>query len=266
MAWSEPLSLQVVIDRGEDASVIVRLAGEFDAASAKLARCAVEQLSAETSQIVLDLSQVAFLSSAGVRFLLAARARTNAVGGELILRNPTSAVRRVLELAGILPVISPGKTGGAGGQAAFGPDVVAICEAMVASAVRIGGATMGNAQVVDPATGTLRIAAQHGFRRPFLDFFETVHGQESACGAAMAAGEPVWVADVATSPIFAGTPAWEVMLEAGCHAVASVPVLARDGSVTAMISTHRRRPTTWTDDQKSQLKALAASAGELLAV
>jgi anti-anti-sigma factor len=274
MGWSavlsESLGLRVAVDRGEDASVTVRLAGESGVASAKLARSALEQLGAETKRIVLDLSQVTCLSSAGIRLLLTARARASAVGGEFMIRNPTSAVRRVLELTGILPVISPGEPGGIsdqaaiGDQAAFGPDVVAICEAVVASAIRVGGAAMGNAQIADPATGALWIVAQRGFRRPFLDFFETVHGEESACGAALGAGQPVWVVDVATSPIFAGTPAGEVMREAGCHAVASVPVLAGDGSVTAMISTHRRRPTTWTEGQKSQLEALAASVGELL--
>jgi hypothetical protein len=56
------------------------------------------------------------------------------------------------------------------------------------------------------------------------------------------------------------------MLEAGCQAVASVPALANDGSVLAMISVHRRRPTTWDDRQKQELEAVAASLGRLLSV
>lgn len=264
MASSEHLGLRVDVHRGEDASVTVSLAGEFDLASAELARNAVQQLGPGTKQIVLDLSGVTFFSAAGVRFVLAARARASAVGGELILHQASSAVRQVFELTGVLPLICAGEPGGMARRAALDPEVVSICDAVVASAIRASGAAMGNAQVVDPATGALRIVAQHGFRRPFLDFFQTVRDEDSACGAALAAGQPVWVSYVATSEVFAGTPALDVMLEAGSQAVASVPVLGSDGSVIAMISTHHRQPTTWTDDQKRQLEALAASTGWLL--
>jgi hypothetical protein len=56
------------------------------------------------------------------------------------------------------------------------------------------------------------------------------------------------------------------MLEAGCQAVASVPALACDGSVLAMISVHRRRPMAWNDQQKQELETVAASLGRLLSV
>ena len=264
MGLSEHVGLRVDVCRGEHARATVSLAGEFDLAAAEAARGAVEQVESGTKQIVLDLSGVTFFSAAGARFLLAARARAAAVGSEIVLRHPSSAVRQVLELTGVLPLLCDGEPGGAVRRVSLDPDVVSVCDAVVASAIRATGAPMGNAQIVDPETGALRIVAQHGFRRPFLDFFQIVRDKDSACGTALAAGQPVWVSYVATSEVFAGTQALDVMLEAGSQAVASVPVLDGDGNVIAMISTHHRQPTTWTDDQKHQLKALAATTSRLL--
>jgi hypothetical protein len=36
------------------------------------------------------------------------------------------------------------------------------------------GADLGNLQIRDPTDGTLRIAAQSGFEREFLEYFEVV--------------------------------------------------------------------------------------------
>jgi GAF domain-containing protein len=142
--------------------------------------------------------------------------------------------------------------------------VVSTCKAAVAEAIRVSGADAGNAQLVDRSTGALRIVAQQGFKRPFLNFFAIVHDEESACGTALAAGEPVWVPEVARSPVFAGTPALDVMLDAGSQAVASLPVRAYDGHVTAMISVHYHQPTTWTAQQRQQLAVIAAETGRLM--
>lgn len=56
---------------------------------------------------------------------------------------------------------------------------------VVKAAPQITGATMGNLQLVDPASGGLRIAAPYGFGKPFLDFFECVHENHGSvrCGA-----------------------------------------------------------------------------------
>ena len=80
----------------------------------------------------------------------------------------------------------------------------------------IDGASMANAQIVDAPTCGLRIVAHSGFPPEFLDFLELVgHTSDSACGDALANARAVSVADTARSPIFAGSPALEVMLDAG---------------------------------------------------
>jgi hypothetical protein len=102
------------------------------------------------------------------------------------------------------------------------------------------GAHKGNIQLVD-GQGKLRIAASFGFDRRFLDFFDVVHTEGTACGTALKQGRRVVVPDVAASPIFAGTDAGEAMLLADCRAVQSTP-LVHDGRVFGVISTHWRTP------------------------
>src|SRR5262245_12197245 len=51
-------------------------------------------------------------------------------------------------------------------------------------ALSLSGAERGNVQVVHPETGSLTIAAQHGFGTEFLDYFAVVDDDGSACGRA----------------------------------------------------------------------------------
>jgi anti-sigma B factor antagonist len=53
------------------------------------------------NQIVLDLSGVEYMSSAGLREMVAALKRVRKGTGDLRLANPSDRVREVLELAGL---------------------------------------------------------------------------------------------------------------------------------------------------------------------
>ena len=70
------------------------------------------------------------------------------------------------------------------------------------AAIEITGAQMGNIQLLE--ADVLRITAQRGFERPFLEFFASVHGDQAACGAALQRAERVIVDDVVTSPSLSG--------------------------------------------------------------
>ena len=147
----------------------------------------------------------------------------------------------------------------------IGRDGIAVLNLAIDRAMVIDGASMANAQVLDVRRGGLWIAAHSGFPTEFLDFFEFVeHDSNASCGAALANASAVCVPDTERSPIFAGSRALDVMLDAGSRAVASVPVASPNGDVIAMISTHHRRPASWTDRQKLGLERLARTAGRIL--
>jgi PAS domain S-box-containing protein len=129
--------------------------------------------------------------------------------------------------------------------------------------IEITAADMGNIQLLDDA-GRLRIVAHCGFDAPFLEFFEKVQHGMAACGSALQKGERVIVEDVASSPVFAGTPAREVMLAAEAHAVQSTPLVSRSGRVLGMFSTHYRRPQRPSERELRLLDLLARQAADLI--
>jgi GAF domain-containing protein len=98
-------------------------------------------------------------------------------------------------------------------------DQLAAEQEILDAAIEITHADLGNVQLVDRASGVLRIGAQRGFEAEFLDFFDAVHDGVAACGSAMQSGRRVIVEDVANDPIFEGTKACDILLAAGVLAV-----------------------------------------------
>jgi hypothetical protein len=139
-------------------------------------------------------------------------------------------------------------------------DLGAILATAVDAALQLTGADMGNVQLFDPAIGRLQIEAQHGFERPFLEFFENVHEGQAACGRALALAERVIVEDVTKSPIFVGTPGLDVMLEARARAVQSIPLIGSSGRLLGVLSTHYHRPQCSTESELRLLDLLARVA------
>jgi hypothetical protein len=140
----------------------------------------------------------------------------------------------------------------------------ALLTEIVNLALKFTNADMGNIQLFDPTFGALRIEAQCGFTQPFLDFFNQVHHGEAACGTAMKRTRRVIVDDVTQSPIFRGTQALEVILDAGARSVQSTPLVDASGQILGVLSTHRRRPGRLNESELWLLDALAERTTHLL--
>ncbi|MBA3747461.1 MAG: STAS domain-containing protein [Solirubrobacterales bacterium] len=90
----------------------IGLAGEVDIATA--AQVEQELLRAEATDvtaIVLDLGELSFIDSTGIRMLVMADARSRANGCRLTLRRPPQSVLRVLRLAGVEKLLPFADTG-----------------------------------------------------------------------------------------------------------------------------------------------------------
>src|SRR5687768_137271 len=73
--------------------------------SAQLANMLNERLDqSEHNNLVVDLSEVTYMSSAGLRALVGALKRSREAGGNLVISSPSPRVREVLELAGLSEV------------------------------------------------------------------------------------------------------------------------------------------------------------------
>ncbi len=140
-------------------------------------------------------------------------------------------------------------------------DFSLLLQDILDAAIEITGAQMGNIQLLHD--DQLRITAQRGFTAPFLKCFGAVHADQGACGTALQRGERVIVEDVRKSPIFAGTPALDVMLAAGARAVQSTPLMTRSGRALGMFSTHyRHAPHQPSERELRLLDILARVYGE----
>jgi len=107
-------------------------------------------------------------------------------------------------------------------------------------ALSLGRADRGNLQLVNPATGSLVIVAEHGFGAEFLEYFAAVDDDRSACGRAAKRHAQTVIVDVTTDPGFA--PHRAIAQASGFRAVISTPVIDGDGQLIGVVSTHYRQP------------------------
>ncbi|MBC7375098.1 MAG: STAS domain-containing protein [Frankiales bacterium] len=88
-------------------AAVVALSGELDAhTAAQLRTLLAEQLLAGPGNLVLDLSALSFIDSAGLATLIAADKGTRRAGMKLVLAAPAPAVRKVLKITGIDGVLA----------------------------------------------------------------------------------------------------------------------------------------------------------------
>jgi anti-anti-sigma factor len=80
----------------------IALTGEMDLSNAgEVERELLHAESTDARSIVLDLSGLQFIGSAGIQLLIAADARSRADSCRLTLTRPPAAVARVLRIAGV---------------------------------------------------------------------------------------------------------------------------------------------------------------------
>jgi PAS domain S-box-containing protein len=140
----------------------------------------------------------------------------------------------------------------------------AVFAEIVDAAIAISGADFGNIQLLDPKSSDLKVAAQRGFPKWWLDFWNSVCEGQGACGTALEREERVIVEDVEQSPIFVGTPALEIQLKAGVRAVQSTPLVSRTGKSLGMFSTHYKTPHRPDDRALRLLDLLARQTADII--
>jgi signal transduction histidine kinase len=122
-------------------------------------------------------------------------------------------------------------------------------------------ADFGNIQLLDTENGDLRIVAQRGFDQAFISHFAAVSGQDdSSCGRALSRRERVIIEDVEDDFGYDHAAA----RNAGYKAVQSTPLVARDGRVMGMISTHWVQRHTPDDSLLQVLDLYARQAADII--
>ena len=84
----------------------VKLVGRLDVTGAKAAEPAFAEASAAAPNILLDMSEVDYIASAGLRILKRLRGAVRSNGGTLTLRGVQDNVMDVFELTGFAAMLS----------------------------------------------------------------------------------------------------------------------------------------------------------------
>jgi anti-sigma B factor antagonist len=93
------MSDRLVIVESESSSVVLR--GEIDAHSAPALAGRFETLPAGDDDVVIDMSEVTFMDSSGLRVLIDLHERLAATSRRLVIGSPSQPVTRLLEVAGL---------------------------------------------------------------------------------------------------------------------------------------------------------------------
>jgi len=81
---------------------LIEVSGRIDGMSAEeLRETLAEEIQRGAKLVVLDLAQVSYMSSAGLRQLVPAYPKLQEEGGDLRLAQPSSRVQDVLEMSGL---------------------------------------------------------------------------------------------------------------------------------------------------------------------
>lgn len=97
-----------ITERPAGDTSVISIAGRLDATSSAAASLALEQsISQGKHAIILDLSDLAYTSSSGLRVFLVALKQMRKAGGEVLIARPNPHVMEVFAIAGfdrIIPI------------------------------------------------------------------------------------------------------------------------------------------------------------------
>lgn len=93
--------MELTLDRSGGIS-LVAISGELDASTAPAAQEQLVALAQPAAKIVLDLGGVPYMSSAGIRMLLATYRLVTGNGGAIVLANITDDVKDTMSVTGFL--------------------------------------------------------------------------------------------------------------------------------------------------------------------
>jgi anti-anti-sigma factor len=96
--------------REENGVVIVSLTGRLDAASAPDAETELEKLSTENARLLINLRELEYISSAGLRVLLVTAKTVRRKGGRLCLCAMIESVNEVFEISGFSSIFDIAET------------------------------------------------------------------------------------------------------------------------------------------------------------
>ena len=89
-------------------TLTVHIGGAIDHHTAREARAVTDKaiIDTGTKKLILDLSEVEFMDSAGLGLILGRYTKMNDAGGTLTVKNPSNEILRIIKMAGVEKLVS----------------------------------------------------------------------------------------------------------------------------------------------------------------
>jgi anti-sigma B factor antagonist len=84
----------------------ISLAGKLSVATSPDLEAAITGLPGSTNEFVIDLAQLEYISSAGLRVLVSTEKTANQRGGRMVLQHPNDEVSEVFDMTGLADVFT----------------------------------------------------------------------------------------------------------------------------------------------------------------
>ena len=97
--------MTIVKERQND-SLILRLEGRLETGTADKLQEAIEQESEGLIHLTIDMTQLTYLTSAGLRVLLRTKKRLQATGGDMVLTNVNKDIMEVFGITGFDDILT----------------------------------------------------------------------------------------------------------------------------------------------------------------
>ena len=86
--------------------VTLEITGRLDTTTAPNLEAVINEISEDTKELVFDMAELEYISSAGIRVLLSAYKKMNQSGGIMRIEKENDIVREVFEMTGLLEMLN----------------------------------------------------------------------------------------------------------------------------------------------------------------
>ena len=83
----------------------LEITGRLDTTTAPNLEAVINELSSDTKELVFDVAELEYISSAGIRVLLGAYKKMNSNQGIMRIEKANATVREVFEMSGLLQML-----------------------------------------------------------------------------------------------------------------------------------------------------------------
>lgn len=87
-------------------ATVIRVAGEVDLCTAEILQDAIDSALYHDRSIIMDVRELGYIDSTGLHILMRCHEALRRQGHRLALSSPARPVRRVMEIAGLWPMVS----------------------------------------------------------------------------------------------------------------------------------------------------------------